>query len=404
MVSVHDIPLDQYNSGSVGGAVAISLAARSKRDRVHRFQAEGWEVELRRGCNHVVARTIQPLAGNRLIDAAIDYTHRALDLTSVEDGDHLVTTAPADEYIVFELEDGRRFVRFQCVKDFLIGIDVTATAIQTDGTVKPQPIRPPLAWVPAFRFHRLSQGSRDLFDAYRNMFLGLEALLDQLFPKGRREREKAWLQRSVASAGERIDLARLATPGASDPVQDLVDRLYGVRLNLFHAKTGQLLIPDERLSYITVAESYPVLLALWMEIVRGWLPLRRGGGAVTYQGFRMMTENAYASARIGVTADDTPPDKDETTSSPRGLLVSVFAQPARITEVRPGRMGLHGRIDVSALPGRQVVGRVLTLKADGTPLIISPIPGGLMLDGADVFETTQVMRLVNRDQPRTEFS
>ncbi len=404
MVAVHDIPLDQCDGGSVSGAVALSLSAQSERDRVHRFQAEGWEVELRRGRDHVVARTSQPLAGNALIDAAIDHAHRALDLTSVEDGDHLVTRAPADDYIVFELVNGRRIVQFQSVCDLPIRMDMTITATRTDGTVVPQPVRPLLAWAPAFRFHRLSQGSRDLFDAYRNMFLELEALLDQLFPKTRKEGERTWLLRSVASAGARVDLARLATPGATDPARDLVDRIYGVRVHLFHAKTGRSLIPDERVSYIAVAESYPVLLALWTEIVRGWLSLKRGGGIVTYQGFRMMIENAYPSARIGVTADDTPPDKTETTPSPRGSPMWVFAEPAGIVEIRPGRMGLHGRTEVSALPAGQVLGRVLALNADGAPLIISSINGGLTLDGADVFETIKVLRLINRGQPRTEFS
>jgi hypothetical protein len=31
--------------------------------------------------------------------------------------------------------------------------------------------------------------------------------------------------------------------------------------------------------------------------VRGWLSLRRGGGVVTYQGFRMMIENAFATRK-----------------------------------------------------------------------------------------------------------
>lgn len=404
MVAMHGIPLDQCDGGSVSGAVALPLSAKSERDRVHRFQAEGWEVELRRGRDHVVARTNQPIAGSALVDEAIGHAHRALDLTSVEDGDHLVTRTPAEDHIVFEIIGDRRIVRFQSISDFPIRMEMTLTVTRADGTVEPQPVRPPLAWAPAFRFHRLSQGSRDLFDAYRNMFLGLEALLDQLFPKRRQEGEKAWLQRSVASAGAKVNLARLATPGAADAARDLVDRIYGVRLHLFHAKTGRSLIPDERVSYIKVAESYPVLLELWREIVREWLSLSRGGSVVTYQGFRMMIGNAYASARIGVTTDDSPPDKAETTPSPRGLPVSVFAESARITEIRPGRMGVHGRTEVSALPAGQAVGRVLVLNADMTPLVISEISGGLTLDGADVFETLNVLRLINPGQPRTEFS
>ena len=361
-------------------------------------------MELRRGRDHVVARTSRPLVGNVLIDAAIDTAHRALDLTSVEDGEHLVTTAPADDHIVFETASGRRVVRFQAISDVPIAMDMTMTVTRADGTVEPPPVRPQLPWTPAFRFHRLSQGGRDLFDAYRNLFLGLEALLDQLFPKGNREGEKTWLLRSVAAAGTNVNLARLATPGATDPAGDLVDRIYGVRVHLFHAKTGRSLIPDERISYTEVAETYPVLLALWTEIVRGWLSLQRGGGVVTYQGFRMMIENAYSSARIGVTADDTPPSKDETMASPRGLPLLVFEQPVQVTEVRPGRMGLYSCSEVSAFPAGQVVGRVLAINADDTPLTIGSITGGLTLDGADMFETMKVLRLVNRGQPRTEFS
>jgi hypothetical protein len=261
-----------------------------------------------------------------------------------------------------------------------------------------------LAWVPAFRFHRLSQSSRDLFDAYRNLFLGLEALLDQLFPKGRREGEKEWLLRSVVAAGARVDLARLAAPGATDPARDLVDRIYGVRVQLFHAKTGRALIPGERVSYLEVAETYPTLLELWTEIVREWLSLQRGSGVITYQGFRVLVENAYSSVQVGVTADDTLPDVTETTPSPRGLPVALFADPVRLVEVRPGRMGIMGRTEISALTADQVVGRIVTLSPEGALLMINSVTGGLTLEGADIFETANVLRLVNQGQPRTEFN
>ena len=404
MVAVHDISLDRFEDGVAAGAVAISLLAPSQRDRVHRFSREGWEVELKRGRDHVVARTNQLLAGDALIDAAIDIAHRALDLSSVEDGDHLVTKAPADDHIVLELVGGQRIVRFQGVSDLTIGMEATLTVTRGDGTIEPQPERPVLPWTPAFRFHRLSQGSRDLFDAYRNMFLGLEALLDQLFAKRRGEGEKAWLLRSIRAVGARVDLASLATPGAADPARDLVDRLYGVRLHLFHAKTGRLLIPDERVSYTAVAAAYPTLLALWTEVARQWLSLRRGGGVVTYQGFRMMVEATYVSVKIGVTADSTPANKEDTAPSPLGFPVFLFEEHSQVLEIRPGRMGLIGRTAVSALPAGQVVGRVVVVLEDGTLLMIGSITGGLTLAGADVFVTTYVIRLINRGQPRTEFS
>lgn len=404
MVAVAGISLDEFGDVSSCGAVALCLSAPSQKDRTYRFHDEGWEAELRRGHDYIVARTNRSLVGTVLIDGAIDCAHRALDLTSAENGDHLVTTAPAENFIVSEFVDCHRVVRVQGTCDFPIQTGMTITVTRPDGTIEQQPARPALAWAPAFRFYRLSQGSRDLFDAYRNMFLGLEAILDQLFPQARREGERAWLLRAIATAGSRFDLAQLATPGASDHTNDIVDRIYRIRINLFHAKTGRLLIPDERVSYSAVAETYPVLLNLWSEIARTWLTLPRGGGIITYQGFRAMIEAAYASSKTGVTADDTSPDPNDITPNRDGSPMPVFNDPTKIEEVRPGRMGLCGCTEVSALPENQVVGRILTLNSDLIPLVINSIKGGLTLDGANILQTRQILRLVNHGQPKTEFS
>jgi len=404
MVAVHGISMDRIDNGPAEGAVAFSLAKAPNRGRIHRFPAEGWEIELRSGSEYVVARTGRSLAGSALVDAAIDHTHRALDLSSVEDGEHLVTATPADGHIAFELAAGRRIVRVHAVADVPVAIDLSITVTRADGSVEPPPIHPALVWAPAFRFHRLSQSSGDLFDAYRNLFLGLEALLDQVFPKTRKEGEKQWLLRSVAAAGARVDLARIARPGAVDPVQDLVDRIYGIRVQLFHAKIGRALIPDDSVSYTEVAQVYPTLLELWTEIVRGWLSLKRGGGVITHQGFRLMIERSYSSVDIGVTADDSAAVAEETSPSPCGLPVAILGDPVRLTEVQPGRMGLFGSTDISALPVDQVVGRILILGPQGAPYMINSIKGGLTLNGADRFETVSIMRLVNRYQPRTEFN
>lgn len=396
--------MDRIDNGPAESAVAFSLANPPRRGRIHRFPAEGWEIELRSGSEYVVARTGRSLSGSALVDAAINHTHRALDLSSVEDGEHLVTATPADGYIAFELAGGRRIVRVHAVADVSVAMDVSITVTRADGTVEPPPVRPALAWAPAFRFHRLSQSSRDLFDAYRNLFLGLEALLDQVFPKTRNEGEKQWLLRSVTAAGARVDLARIASPGAADPVQDLVNRIYGVRVQLFHAKTGRALIPDDRVSYTEVAQAYPALLELWTEIVREWLSLQRGGGLVTHQGFCLMIESSYSSVDIGVTADDSAAVPEETSPSPRGLPVARLGDPVGLAEVQPGRMGLFGSTDISALPVDQVVGRILILSPQGAPYMINSIKGGLTLDGADIFETVSIMRLINLSQPRTEFN
>ena len=398
MVAVHDIPLSESDSGPALAGVALPLSAPSGRDRVHRFQTEGWEVELRQRRRHVVARTAHPLVGDALLDAAIDIAHRALDLSSVENGDHLLTEAPADNHIILERANGREVVRHQSAGAIPLVVEAKGTVDAAAPT-----ITHPLAWTPAFRFYRLSQSSRDHFSAYRNMFLGLEALLDQLFPQQRRERERDWLLRSVRAASARVDLQRLATPGAADPGSDLVDRLYGIRLKLFHAKTGRTLIPDDRVSYTDVADAYPLLLALWTEIARGWLAPVRRGARWSHSVFRTMME-AHASLRFGVTSDATPPPDDgEWPPIPRDSPVFAFARRMSITESRPGRIALCGCTEVSDMPAGQVVARVVAVGDDGRPQMSVSIIGGLTLDGADVFETVWMFRLVDRYQQRTDF-
>lgn len=402
MATVNGIPLCALNNGLSGGAVALSLSSPVSLDEHYKFPIDGWEVELRARSEHLVARTDRPLLGTALVDAAIDIAHRALDLVSVERGEQLAITAPADNYTVFELSAGQRIVRHHAISNLHIGVQVEVTKINPDGTIDPATSPPPIQWTPAFRFHRLSQGSRDLFDAFRNMFLGLEALLDQIFPKGKKEKEKEWLLRSVNSAGIRVNLAQIATPGVTNPAQNIVDTIYSVRLHLFHAKSGRTLLPDERLSYTTVAKAYPVLLTLWTEIAREWLQLNTGAGGVTHEGFRHMM-SVLQSARIEITADSSPPDRAETRPSPTDLPIHILTNPLQIYDEGPGRVALCGRSLTSALPTGQIVGRVAVVLDNGTLFLINAVPGGISLENVDVFEAISVVRLVNRNLPRTEF-
>jgi hypothetical protein len=404
MVAVHDIPMDRVADNSSTGAVALQLLEPSRRDRVHSFRPDGWEVEVRRERSYVVARTVRPLDSDALLDAGIRIAHRALDLTSVENTDSLITRVPADNHIMLIHEAGRKTVRYQETMAWPMEVSGSMRVVRANGQIESQNISPPLSWTSAFRFYRLSQASRDLFEAFRNMYLGLEALLDELFPKQRGEREKNWLLWAVRAAGARVGLAELASRGASDAAGDIVDRLYTVRLHLFHAKTGRTLIPDERISYAAVAEAYPILLTLWTEIVREWLSLRRGGGAITYGGFQLMVERSCTSARIAVTPDATPPDKADQAVSPSGMPVFTFAAAPNLVELRPGRMALWGKTDVSALSFGQPICRVCALIQQNVPLIVGSIVGGLTLEGADAFETVQIMRLVNRGHNRSASS
>lgn len=409
MIAVHGIPLEEVSGSLAAGAVALSLDEPPRRSRLFSFASAGCEVELRQGSDHIVARTLLSLPREALLDAAIDMAHQALDLTSVEDGNHLATVAPADEHIGLVRELGQAIVWHQSVADLHAGIEANIQGIRPDGTVKPPPPRAVLSWTPAFRFYRLSQGSRDPFDAWRNMFLALEALLDQLFPrtqnkKGRKEREDEWLLRALTEAGAKANLQGLASPGSTNPAKELFSRVYNIRLQLFHAKTGQTLVPQDRASYLAVAKTYPKLVSLWTEIARSWVSLHQHGGGFTHVGFKKMVEGALLGIRLALTADTTPFNETEQTISPKRYPKIDFPSTPVLAEGRPGRVELRGRIETGLLPPGQVIGRVAALYDDGRPALVSVVKGGLLTDGADVFEAVIALRLVNRGLPRTEFS
>ena len=161
-------------------------------------------------------------------------------------------------------------------------------------------------------------------------------------------------------------------------------------------------IPDERISYSTVSEAYPVLVRLWSEIVRAWLFPGQGSGVVTYQGFRKMIEIAFSQTFVALTADDTEALSSDSVPSPRGHPVSIIKTPASLYEAKPGHMCLSASVGVSTLPPKQAIGRVV-LMADSKPVLVSNIEGQLTLSGADVFEAEMTLRLVNLGLPRTEF-
>jgi hypothetical protein len=99
LASVSGISLDLFDGIPAKGAVAFSLAAAPQQSGTRSLLRGKWEVELRAGMGTIVARTTEAFPHDDLVDKAIDVVHRALDMTSIEDFDNLVTVAPSDDYI-----------------------------------------------------------------------------------------------------------------------------------------------------------------------------------------------------------------------------------------------------------------------------------------------------------------
>jgi hypothetical protein len=113
------------------------------------------------------------------------------------------------EYIVWWPDgSGALTIRIVSITNLAFGIRMSGIKVSGAGEENPAPDPPATPdWHPSFRYFRLSQASDDLFDAYRNAYLALEAVLSditpqKLRPNGRRESERDWLtgRRAVARA------------------------------------------------------------------------------------------------------------------------------------------------------------------------------------------------------------
>lgn len=153
-------------------------------------------------------------------------------------------------------------------------------------------------WTRALRFFRYSQLADDVFDAYRNLFLALEAVLSELVsggPGGERE----WLEHALkhlVAAGE-LDLSRYTPSGEPDPLEHFLREQYAARrCATFHAKSHRdVLTPGSAEDRETVASALEHLARIVMDLSEKVVQRRRPGGALTFAGF----EGFFIAPKVG---------------------------------------------------------------------------------------------------------
>ncbi|MES1254681.1 MAG: methylamine utilization protein MauJ, partial [Acidobacteriota bacterium] len=141
----------------------------------------------------------------------------------------------------------------------------------------------------AFRYFRYSQASQNVFDAYRSMFLALEAALDHLDPKRQGDSEKDWLRRALGSAVRRgIDLSGFVASSSKDPVEGFIDAHYAaVRCPVFHAKAaaGHVLRPGSLRDHDTVLNQLLAMQKLVEHLMKSVFLAKLPQGGFYHAGF-----------------------------------------------------------------------------------------------------------------------
>lgn len=369
----------------------------------------GAVAELLPGSPHIVVR--RPSGPSAFPDAftlGIAEAQETLDFLSMRGGPALVLEDVDALSVVWWTEARGRVLRLTTVTDINASISATATVRDAKGNIVVPPPPPASSWHPSMRYFRLSQYTPDLFDAYRNMYLALEAALSSVVPQLQNaagtvtEREGDWLKRALQHVDTILPLSRYAPPGSTAPVDDVFDDLYrGTRTGLFHAKSGRpVLLPHGATDRNNVSDSLERLSRLYLDVVGHFFGLRRPGGGMTYQGFELMVNH---DGDLALADDAAEATKDDTIINPSGGPVLQLPTRRAPELDQPGLLFWLGEIDIRGNPTVAHIRRVGLLH-DGTLAAIDRLDEPLAVEDVDILEVQFGYRLVNTQLPRSRFS
>lgn len=387
-----------------GAAIAYRLRAPCRVSRSE--EIDGWIVESTVGKSTIVARSTQAIGRLETIAAGTECIQRYLDLLSYERFEISELAGIGDRHVLLYTEGNRRIVEVMATDDMVLGVSVTGVVYDPDGNPKPTPPAPPAVWTPALRFYRLSQASSDLYEAYRNLWLGLETLLSTISAKRAGESERKWLRRVFTEIGTRIDVLSLVPDSRDLADYMLADQYERMRCYLFHSKpedgTAAPTLPDPE----ALALAYAQLIRIWRDIAHHLIGVRQGGvGVVTYEGFRALLFSPFSSG-LGVVYSDAraPAGNEDTQINPGGKARIELENPRHQDGAMPGLVSVSASL---LIEGRDSLPELWRFGCEIGPkktlFCVGRVEGGLGLSGVDQLDVLQVFRLKNASSPKVSF-
>lgn len=381
-----------------GGAFRLD---REVTTEVSRPIAGGWSTLVRSGGRDLIVFGPTGAADyETALEDAISAAQEGLDLIAAEGGPALTIEGAETGHLIWWTEPRGIVLRDMGIEDLGISVSATAEVRDAAGNLVVQPAPPPVTWHESFRYFRISQTTGDLFDAYRNLYLAVESLLSTVVPMhlnssgAPAEGEGAWLRRALTQVHPAtVDLVNYAA-GAANPVDAVFNDLYaGTRTQLFHSKAGRpILLPHTLSGRDGVLASLERLGRLYVDLARSALFLQRGGGAMTYAGFRMSTNWA---AELVLSDDPAPAEKADTAINPTGGASMVLP-------TQPPDQSVAGITTwASEIPGADVLAQIpvvarVGLTLDGNLILVGDHNPAVNLDDVAVFQVHRSVQLVNQ--------
>lgn len=374
------------------GGIAFELERAADGDNISRI--EDWTVECRSRTRLIVARG----RARSYAEAAKngrDRAERAMDLWSVRGGEDLRLSDPATEHVAWWRSSRQKTIRIVSHSHLTLAFNLKVTVKDRTGKVVRSRPAPAPEWQESFRFFRLSQTTTDLFDAYRNAYLALEAILSRVAAQKVRasgasaESEREWFTRALRASG--IPLPAFVPAGTPDPAAHLFDEIYvGSRVRVFHAKASRsTLLPHDEVHRRTLLAALRKTREVYLAVTEGTTNVgRRQRSSISRVAFREMVERVYGTMRVAVSPDRSPADEDVPVVSPAGDPYVILPSVAPIvwgpgSRFRASRLAWADVKDLTAIPH---VGRATSINEVGQALQTTILYGNLVLGTADRLE------------------
>ncbi|AKB24919.1 hypothetical protein MSMTP_1450 [Methanosarcina sp. MTP4] len=361
-----------------------------------------WEVEVKKDHKSIVARCPHSLSPGQILKYGFEACQKALDLISVIHKKNMILKDPGTSHILLFKEKNKYILREVSMVDLAISFEVSVTKMDKNGNIVPEPVQPEPEWLPAFRYYRLSQSTNDLYEAYRNLYLGFESLLNEIHTKSK-EGEGKWLKDALYSINKKINLSEyVPSERMENPVDFIFKNQYiSTRCPLFHAK-DKVILPHALLNPEQVSTEYRRLIEIWHAIVSRYFNVSPSGGLVTDQGFKALMGGMFDNGfTFQVTDDPTPLSPDDSVVSPLNHPVISLNDIEFKKDHALCQVMLAGNLEGTGLKKIELIHRIGLLKEG---LITEEfIDDGLFLEGVDRMEINQTIRLINKNKPKTEF-
>lgn len=236
-----DLQGDEIGSG---GAFELRQLCRT----TGTFQLDDWTVSVRGGSKLLVVHAPIELGIDQIFPVALAQANLGLDYLCGIGACDATLDRPYNESLTWSLAGSEVTMRATRISPGEMSMSAEVTVRDMDGNEIPQPSAAPPQLHDALRFIRMARTGEVLFDAYRNMFLAMEAVLHYLYPQ-QGIGEGAWFRNALAHVDSTTSVtssAVLAPAGESNPIQWAYDNIYSdLRSGLMHAKRDYHLPGDE---------------------------------------------------------------------------------------------------------------------------------------------------------------